>query len=113
MPNNRFRLVRVPAGAYGPSYLPGSAKRRLDEEFARNQRTPEQVQAQKAGERRVMREIGLGWGVAPEDIELWLDDQDGYRAMMAQRRALQKIHDQRARASVEGNTDINHDNLEG
>lgn len=113
MTKARFRLVPVPAGAYGPSYSPGSAKRRRAEELARNQKTPEQLQVQTAGEREVMRGIGLGWGVAPEDIDLWIDDQEAYRVMIAQRRALEKIHDQRARTSVEGNTDINHDNLEG
>lgn len=113
MTKARFRLVHVPAGAYGPSYSPGSAKRRRAEELAHNHKTPEQLQAQKAGERRAMREVGLGWGVAPEDIDLWIDDPAAYRAMIAQRRALEKIHDQRARTSVEGDTDINHDNLEG
>jgi hypothetical protein len=117
MPTKHFRLVPVPAGAYGPTYSPGSAQRRRAEQAQRDAKSPQQVEAENQAVFRIKRDLGISWGVAPEDIEFWLSDPQGYRAMIVQRqaqeRALEKIQDMGARTSVEGNTDINHDNLEG
>lgn len=64
-----------------------------------------------------LREVGPKWGVKPEDMDLFINDSQAYRQLLdrreAQSRGLTKIVDAEARVAVEGDTDLNHDNLEG
>jgi hypothetical protein len=75
-------------------------------------RTPEQIKAEQAERDDFMRSMAASWGVAPEDVDLWINDPVAYRHKIDQQRALTKIEDRKARTAVEGDTDLNHDNVE-
>lgn len=90
----KFRLVDVPAGAYGPDYKPGIRKLRLQQEKLRREENRDRsVEIFKAA----MRKCALEWGVAPEDVDLFVESPEAYRAEM----------DRRARAHVEGDATLN------
>lgn len=76
-------------------------------------KTPEEIAAERArhesGMKEIFRDIAPKWGVPPEDFEEWYADEAAY----SQRKAMEKLADQEARKAVEGETDLNHDNMEG
>lgn len=118
------KVDRVPIGAYGPGYRSGSAKAAHARRIGPT-KTPEQMAADLATSQEnfanLMRETALSWGVRPEDVELFATDQVAYGELMERRKAeksggqksLDKNNDREARKAVEGDTDLNHDNLEG
>lgn len=75
----------------------------------------ERAESRKRSE-EAMRMVGRLGGVAEEDLDLFVNNPDAYRTLCQQRksqqRVLAKLIDGEARQSVEGNTDLNHDNLE-
>lgn len=84
--------VVVPVGAYGPTYRQDSKSRKHEATMKVNQQTPEQ----KASWDKIMNDMEARWN-APAD---------------PQQRALEKVKDREARFAVEGDTDLNHDNVE-
>lgn len=83
------RFHRNPVGSFGPNYRPGSKKDKHERSFI-NTRTPEQKAAS----------IAL---------------VDGIVASMERtpaERGIEKLKDREARVAVEGDTDMNHDNVE-
>ena len=112
-----FGLTRIPAGAYGADYRPGNRgyrqeAARLREEHLR----PIKAAEAKAKNDQFLRDHAVGWGVAPEDVDLFVSDPEAYRAEMERRAAAArsdaKVQDFYARVAVEGDTDLNHDNVE-
>ncbi|WP_375597606.1 hypothetical protein [Devosia sp. Naph2] len=89
-------FVEVPIGAYGPDYRPGSKRRRHEAELAQIAKTQA---ADNTSWRETQRKLAIGWGVAESDVDLFLDDPAGYRAMMDER---ERAKDEAARAAVEG-----------
>ena len=112
-----YGLTRIPAGAYGADYRPGNRKYRQEAARLRE----EHLRPIKAAEAQVkhekfLRDHAAGWGVAPDDVDLFVSDPEAYRAEMERRRTAArseaKIADHYARVAVEGDTDLNHDNVE-
>lgn len=68
-------------------------------------RTPEEKATDRARADDFLRSMAPVWGVAPEHVDMWIDNPEAYRA-------LNKIVDREARVAVEGDTDLNHDNVE-
>lgn len=107
-------FVQVPIGAYAPTYRPGSKRRKQEAER-------ESIRQSKAnGDAimdKLMRQMGASCGVAEEDMDLFVKDPNAYGELIQQRkaqaRAIEKLADREARIAVEGDTDTNHDNLEG
>lgn len=50
-------------------------------------RTPEQIEAEQAERDQYMRGMAASWGVAPEYVDLWLNDPVAYGQMMRERQA--------------------------
>lgn len=105
--------VRVPVGAYAPNYSPGSKRRRQQADLATLSKSVKDGQPKWEA---MQREMAAKWGVAEEDMDLFMNEPDAYRAKMdqhhSQNRALEKLVDREARIAVEGDTDSNHDNIE-
>ena len=89
-------VVRVPTGAYAPTYSPGSKRRQHLAEMAQLAKTKEDGDGSW---RETKRKMALGWGVAEADVDLFIDDPTAYRAMMDER---EKAADEQARSAVEG-----------
>ena len=94
--SGRFKTVRVPIGAYAPNYRPGSKRRAHEAAIRLEQETGEQSRATLD---TLMREQALKWGVAPEDVDLFITNPAAYRAMMDER---ERVKDEAARNAVEG-----------
>jgi hypothetical protein len=89
-------FVRVPVGASATDYKPGSARRKRMATLAAAQRSTEEKLRQDA-----VMEAAISHMNRPLE-----PGERGYRA-------LDKLVDREARIAVEGDTDGNHDNLEG
>lgn len=79
-------------------------------------RTPEQIAEAEDKRKDMMRGFGRQLGVPEADLEVFAAGNGAYRDLLdereAQARALTKIADREARVAVEGDTDLNHDNVE-
>lgn len=76
-----------------------------------NEQVEQRRQASVSAMDGILREQAVSkWGVAPEDVDKFMSDPDGYRN---QQRVAERRKDREARIAVEGDTDANHDNLEG
>lgn len=89
-------VVHVPIGAYAPTYSPGSKRRRHEAQLAEMART---VASGAEVKDAFLRKQAEAWGVAPEDVDLWISNPAGYSDLLEQR---EKDKDDAARAAVEG-----------
>jgi len=110
-------LQKAPVGAYGPDYRPGNRKHAQEAARLRLERLrPIGAAEAKAKNDQFLRDHAIAWGVAPEDVDLFVSSPDVYRDEIARRataaRSAAKIADHYARVAVEGDTDLNHDNVE-
>lgn len=84
----KFKLVKVPKGAFAPDYKPGSKRRKREAALA--------VAAQAAANQnshclaKIKYDMALRFGVAPEEYEMFRDDPDAYAALVDQRIAAKK-----------------------
>ncbi|KFC62741.1 hypothetical protein FF80_03308 [Devosia sp. LC5] len=93
--------LRVPAGADPLNYRPGIKKERLTNQQAQRAAW-EALSPEQKEERRQQ------WAAYQEKMQQWRKDF----SEVGPERALQRLKDREARVAVEGDTDLNHDNVE-
>lgn len=117
MPGYSKRRPDIPLGAYAPTYRRGIKNDRKEREEARDRAfaalPPEEKAKRMQAQRDYQTDMAI-WRKEFDDPAIGPDEASKRLTHRRdQRRILEGFVDQDARVAVEGDTDLNHDNLEG
>lgn len=117
MPGQTKSRPSIPHGAYAPNYRRGVKSERAarrDAMIAAFDALPTEEQAKRMQAQREYADDMAIWRREFDDPTIGPDEASNrLKHRREQRRILESFVDQDARVAVEGDTDLNHDNLEG
>lgn len=117
MPRQATKRPSTPLGAYAPNYQRGAKSERAQRQEAQAaafNALPDEEKAKRFQAYRDYQEDMAVWRKEFDDPNIGPDEANKrLEHRRNQRRILEGFVDRDARVAVEGDTDLNHDNLEG